>query len=261
MIETIEANLYDYPKYYDLLFGSDWKAEFDFLDACFAKHAGRSVRRVFEPACGTGRLLVKLAAAGYEVAGNDLNAKAVAFCNARLTRHGFTPSAEVGDMADFRVRRKFDAAFNTINSFRHLPDEKAAEAHLNCMASALAKGGLYVLGLHLTPARQPTCDEESWSARRGHLAVLSHMWSIAIDRRRRQERVGMTVDVYTPRQQFRICEEMVFRTYTAAQFAKLLERVPSLELVETYDFAYDINAPAPVDKTTEDVVFVLRKRG
>jgi hypothetical protein len=29
------ANLYDYPRYYDLVFGSDWKAEFDFLTAAF----------------------------------------------------------------------------------------------------------------------------------------------------------------------------------------------------------------------------------
>ncbi len=38
MIETIAGDLYDYPKYYDLVFGSDWKTEFDFLLACFDKH-------------------------------------------------------------------------------------------------------------------------------------------------------------------------------------------------------------------------------
>jgi len=92
-MEVIHANIYDYPKYYDLLFGSDWKAEFDFLRACFAKHARRRVRRLFEPACGTGRLMVKFAAAGYEVSGNDLNGKAIEYCNARLARRGFPPSA------------------------------------------------------------------------------------------------------------------------------------------------------------------------
>ena len=175
-MEEIHASLYDYPKYYDLLFGSDWKAEFDFLGACFEQHARRPVRRLFEPACGTGRLMVKFASAGYEVSGNDLNSKAVAYCNARLQRLGFPPSASVGDMADFRLRRKVDAAFSTINSFRHLATERAAEDHLRCVAGALGKGGLYVLGFHLTPTREPTCDEESWSARRGNLAVCSRMW-------------------------------------------------------------------------------------
>jgi hypothetical protein len=60
MPDVVHGSLYDYPKYYDLLFGSDWKAEFDFLRACFEKYAGCRVRRVFEPACGTGRLLVEV---------------------------------------------------------------------------------------------------------------------------------------------------------------------------------------------------------
>jgi len=258
-MEVLHASFYDYPKYYDLLFGADWKAEFDFLQRCFECHARRPVRRLFEPACGTGRLLYRFARAGYEVAGNDLNPHAVEYCNARLKRHGYEPSAVVGDMADFRLRRKADAAFSTINSFRHLPSEAAAERHLRSMAAALARGGLYVLGLHLTPDGRPQCQEESWSARRGHLAVNSHMWSIELDRRRRRERVGMAVDVYTPRRQFRLLEEMNFRTYTHDQFRRLLRRVDAFEVAGTYDFAYDVDRPVRVDRQTEDVVYVLRR--
>ena len=259
-MEVIRGNVYDYPKYYDVLFNSDCKAEYHFLRACFARHAGRRVERLFEPACGTGRLLVKFAGAGYEVSGNDLNPKAVAYCNARLVRHGFSASAVVGDMADFRLKRKQDAAFNTINSFRHLASEREAVGHLRCIARALTKGGLYVLGFHLTPTRGRPCDEESWSARRGHLAVTSEMRSIEVDRRRRRERVRLTLDVYTPTRQFRLDDEFTFRTYTAAQFRGLLSRVAELELVETYDFAYDVDEPVRVDPETEDVVYVLRKR-
>lgn len=259
-METIQADIYDFPKYYDVLFGSDWKAEYDFLLACFARHARRKVRRVFEPACGTGRLLIKFAQAGYEVAGNDLNGKAVDFCNARLKRKGFGPAAVVGDMSDFRLAKKQDAAFNTINSFRHLQTEQQAAGHLECMAAALGKGGIYVLGLHLTPKGEATCDQESWSAQRGHLCINSDMRSLSIDRRRRQERVRFTFDVYTPSRQFRLQDEFLFRTYSAEQFRSLLDKVPDLELVETYDFGYQINAPVKVDRETEDVIYVLRKR-
>ena len=259
-MEVIRGDIYDYPKYYDALFGSDWKAEYDFLLACFERHALRRVRRLFEPACGTGRLLAKFARAGYEVSGNDLNPNAVEYCNARLVRHGFSPTAVVGDMADFRLKRRQDAAFNTINSFRHLGSEREAQSHLECVARALAKGGVYVLGLHLTPTRRPKCERETWSARRGHLSILSRMWSVQLDRRRRRERVAFTFDVYTPTRQFRLADEFVFRTYTAAQFRRLLARVAHLELVETYDFAYDVDQPIRVTAETEDVVFVLRRK-
>jgi SAM-dependent methyltransferase len=218
------------------------------------------VKRVFEPACGTGRLLVKLAAAGYKVAGNDINPKAVAFCNARLKRHGFPLTTVVGDMSDFKLPRPADAAFNMINSFRHLSTEAAARDHLRCMAAALMPGGIYLLGLHLTPKGQAECDQESWSARRGYLAVISQMQSLEVDRRKRLERVAVTFDVYTPTRQFRLAEEMAFRTYTASQFRRLLADVPELELVETYDFSYDIDNPLPVNDASEDVVFVLRAR-
>lgn len=260
MPETIQGHIYDYPRYYDLVFGSDWKAEFDFLEACFEKHAKCCVRRLFEPACGTGRLLIKFALAGYEVAGNDLNAKAVEFCNARFERRKFEPAAVIGDMSDFRVRRKFDAAFNTINSFRHLPTEAAAESHLRCMANGMAKGGLYMLGLHLTPTEGEPVAEESWSARRGNLAVNSTMWTEKVDMDDRMEHLGMTFDVYTPSKQFRIADTMDYRTYTAAQMDTLLGRVTDLEVVETYDFAYDIDDPVTITPHTEDVMYVLRKR-
>lgn len=258
MPETIQARIYDYPKYYDLIFGSDWKAEFDFLRACFDRY-GRGVKSLFEPACGTGRLLVKFREAGYEVGGNDLNPHAVEFCNARFRRRGWTEPAVVGDMSDFRLKKKVDAAFNPINSFRHLMTEPAAVSHLRCVAAALKRGGLYVLGLHLTPTRGDRIEEESWSARRGNLAVISTMWSKGLDLKTRREHLGMTFDVYTPTRQFRIEEEMDYRTYTAAQLRSLLAKVPEFSLLDVYDFTYDIAQPVRITPETEDVVLVLRR--
>ncbi len=259
MAEIIHGSIYDYPKYYDLLFGSDWKAEYEFLQACMPIHCSRPVKRIFEPACGTGRLLIKLAEAGYEVAGNDLNAKAIDFCNDRLVRYGFPASTVVEDMADFKVKKKFDVAFNLINTFRHLPDEKTAEAHLHCMAAALNKGGIYVLGIHLEPTKGNRMEEESWSARRGNLAITSYMWSKGIDRKRRMELLGITLDIYTPTNHQRIVDHMDYRTYKHAQFKSLMKKVPEFEIAATYDFSYDITKPHEITTTTEDVVFILKK--
>ncbi len=258
--ETVAGSVYDFPKYYDLVFGSDWKAEHDFLVAAFERYAKCPVQRLFEPACGTGRLIFRLAKTGYEVAGNDLNPKAVAFCNKRLKRHGFPETAFVGDMADFKVSKKYDAAFNTINSFRHLPSEELALAHLKCMANALRIGGLYLLGLHLTPTKGKAVEEESWSARRGNLVVNTYMWTIKRDKRARNEHIGLHFDIYTPTQQMRIDDRMDYRTYTAEQMNELLSGVPEFEVVETHDFAYLIDDPITIDERTEDVIFVLRKR-
>ena len=260
MTETLDGDLYDYPRYYDLVFGSDWKAEFDFLRHCFEQHAGRTVRRLFEPACGTGRLLYRLAKVGYEIGGLDLNPRAIAYCNARLERHGLAPSGWVGDMSEFSLPRVVDASFNTINSFRHLRSERAARAHLQCMADATGAGGLYLIGLHLTPTEGQPMEEESWSARRGHLCVTTRLWTIDRDVRKRCERFGMTYDVYTPTRHFQLEHEVQFRTFTARQFSRLLQSVSAWEVAETYDFSYCTQRPIEVRPDTEDIVYVLRKR-
>ena len=38
-MEIRKANVYDFPRYYDLVYGSDWKAEFDFLCGAFERYA------------------------------------------------------------------------------------------------------------------------------------------------------------------------------------------------------------------------------
>ena len=261
MTERVKGDLYDFPVYYDLIFGSDWKAEFDFLIGCFEKFAKKKVKRIFEPACGTGRLLIKLAQAGFEVSGNDLNERAVKFCNDRLERNDFSRSAFVRVMADFRLKKKVEISFNMIYSFRHLPTEKQAVAHLQCMADATNNGGLYILGLHLIPTvLDERIEDEAWTAARGNLRVNTYMWSKGIDEKTRIEYLGLKIDVWTPTKHLEIEDEMLYRTYSARQMASYLKKVPEFEIVATFDFAYELDEPIEVDSRTEDVVFILRKK-
>jgi SAM-dependent methyltransferase len=254
------ANLYDYPRYYDLVFGSDWKAEFDFLRQAFDEFGGPKVRRVFEPACGTGRLLFRLALAGYEVSGLDLNPRAVDYCNKRLDKHDKKATVFVGDMADFRLPRPVDAAFNMINSFRHLLTEEDAIGHLQCITQILKRGGIYVLGVHLTPTEGTAITEERWSARRGHLGINTHLATHDLDLQARNERCTMTMDVYTPTRTFQITDELVFRTYTWPQMQTLIASVPEVVLAAVFDFRYQIDMPIEIKPDTQDVVLILRRK-
>ena len=255
------ASIYDFPTYYDLVFGSDTAAELRFLQGCFERYVNGKVKRVFEPACGTGRLLYRLGQQGYSVGGNDLNPKAVEYCNARLKKHGISGGVDCGDMSDFQVARPFDAAFNTINSFRHLLSEEAAVAHLRCMSKAVRVGGIYALGLHLTPTRGEPTDHESWSARRGQLVINTHMWPVEKKPRQRLERFGIRFDVYKPTETLRIADVLELRSYTKRQFQALLEAVSNWEPLEFYDFGYQLDEPIVPNAETEDVVVILRNAG
>lgn len=259
-METIQQSIYDFPTYYDLVYGSDWEAEFEFLENCFERFTDLTVQRLFEPACGTGRLIYRFGKEGYQVAGVDLNPKAVDFCNQRLEENKIDGAAFVGDMTDFVVQTKADAAFNTINSFRHLNSHEAASNHLKCMANVLNPGGLYMLGLHLTPTAVPPSEDESWIAEGENLQVNTRMWLTERNLEDRYESFAMEFEVYTPEKFLRIEDELVFRTYTVAQFDELLKEVPEFEVVEVFDFEYAIDKPVQVDARAEDVVYVLRKK-
>lgn len=262
---TVKASIYDFPVYYDLIFGSDWAAEFRFLEAAFRKHIStkpkaKSSYRLLEPACGTGRLLYRMAKAGHRCDGLDLNPKAIEYCNQRLTKNGFRPSAWVADMTDFSVDRPYDAAFNTINSFRHLSSDKEALAHFRCLADAIRPGGVYVLGLHLTPLQGTPTDEEQWSARRGHLVVNTRMWPKDKDPKKRIERYHLRFDVHRPTVELRIDDVLVLRSYTHRQFRKLIEKTGQWAIEETYDFRYSIDDPIEIDDWSEDVVYILKRQ-
>lgn len=258
--EQAPGNLYDYPVYYDLVFGSDWEAEYRFLQRIFTKFVAGKTKSLFEPACGTGRLVYRLAKAGFNVSGLDLNPRAVEFCRERLQRHKLKGDIWVGDMSDFQLKKPVDAAFNTINSFRHLLTSKQAEGHLKCMAKAVRKGGIYALGLHLTPTKGEPMETESWAARRGNLSITTTLTTTQRDLKARKERCRMDLDIYTPTEHSQIVDELVFRTYTARQLRDLLTCVPEFVVAATFDFRYQISHPQVIDDETEDVVLILQRR-
>jgi SAM-dependent methyltransferase len=257
---AIRGTLYDYPHYYDLAFGTGSSAECDFLEACFARHADRPVQRVFEPACGSGRLLVRLAKRGFQVLGWDLNRASVLYCNGRFKKRGLPDAAVVGDIAQISLPSKVDAAFNMISSFQLLPTERAAECHLRSLGANVAKGGLYILGLHLMPSSGKVIKSERTAATRGKVSVVCDIRTTHVNARRREVRCRMVSAIRTPRTRTRISEELRFRMYSASQIQRLFDKVAVFEPVATYDFRYDLMNPISVGPATQDVVYVLRRR-
>ena len=223
------------------------------------------VTSVFEPACGSGRLLYHLTKLGFDIAGLDLNPRSVTFCNRRLRRHGFPNCAYTGNMASFSLvdlnrTKKFDAAFNLVSSFLHLTTEADAQSHLHAVADVLKPDGIYVLGIHLKPRGKQYCLQECWSIRRGLLSVKSHLRSQSQDLKKRIEMIEIRIAAETPKRHYSVIDRFPFRIYTAKQFNALLAAVNRFDILETYSFDYDITHPIKVTADSEDVVYVLRSR-
>jgi SAM-dependent methyltransferase len=256
---TVRKTLYDYPQYYDLVFGVGAGLERDFLMSCFDLYAERRVRRIFEPACGSGRLLIKLAQRGFQVLGWDTSQVSVDYCNRRFRRHGLPPPAVLSDIVNVSLPSKVDAAYNLVSTFQLLLTEHEAENHLRSMAANIAKGGLYILGLHLLPSRGPIIKREQYTATRGRLSVVCSIRTKQIHARRRIVSCGMITEVRTP-SSLRIVEDCKFRSYSLSQVQRLFEKIGAFEAVATYNYHHDFTKPISVGPKTQDVVYVLRRR-
>jgi SAM-dependent methyltransferase len=252
----LQANCYDYPQYYDIAFQAYTQREADFIEAACRKYCPFDVRRLLEPACGSGRLITALAARGYQVTGFDLSQAALSYLRRQLTRRALHAETFEAEMSDFRLGQPVDAAYCTVSTFRHLLTEDAARSHLECIAGSLRLGGIYVLGLHVLPSN---VDKDGWTERRGETKVTIMLRVLRIDIRSRIENLRVCLLARRGSTELRLQYEFQFRTYTARQFRRLLDSVPSLELCDIYDFRYDITRPFALNDEMAYRVFVLRR--
>jgi SAM-dependent methyltransferase len=258
--QPLLSTWYDHPRFYDIAFRSETPLEADFVEAACRKYCPFPARQILEPACGTGRLLAELAGRGYQMTGFDLNRPSLDYLQRRLARRRLRADVFEADMADFRLPKPVDAAVCTVNTFRHLLGEQTARRHLECIAESLRPGGIYILGLHLLPMDASEEDTERWTERHGRTQVTVTLRVLSTDRRRRIERLRVSMLARVGKKEVRLRDEFSFRMYTAAQFRRLLKSVPSLELCDVYDFWYEIDYPMTFNDERTDTVFVLRKR-
>ncbi len=255
------SDWYDYPEYYDLAFVNDTKPEADFLEQIWNKYSEvQPIKRVLEPACGSGRQVVELAARGYEVVGLDLSERSVDYAKTKLKRRKLNADVFVGDMTNFKLPEPVDAAFCMINTFRHLTTDEMAYNHLQCVADALKPGGLYILAFHLIPHGVEESCIERWRGEKGKTKVTFTLTFDQMNRRKRVEKMSISMLARTPKGPIRCRAEYPMRLYTAKQWQELYEQVTDLELIEIFDFEYDLDITRELDKELADAVFVFRKK-
>ena len=133
-----------FARFYDL----EYWSYTDDLDM-YAALAARAGSRVLELACGTGRIAIHLARAGFQVTGIDISDSMLAIAHRRLAAEGVEIHHRVnlieGDMRRFRLPGRFDLAIYAINSFMHLMTPADQARSLKCVARHLNEGGLLAI--------------------------------------------------------------------------------------------------------------------
>ncbi len=259
VVVTRDEPWYNYPEYYDAGFAENVTLEADFFEKCFEKFVPHKVERLFEPGCGSGRLIVEMAKRGYDVTGLDLSKPMLNFCRKELKRFKTKASLVQGDMIDFKLDQKVDAAFNPVNTFRHLLTEDDARRHLECVANALNDGGIYILGLHLIPKDGELFGTERWQAKHQDARIYYSLTVEDCDLKKRVERLRLTMTVKRPEESFKLIDHLHLRLYNARQIKSLVASVPQFKIRSVFDFWYEIDEPQKLDSEICDTILVLQK--
>jgi len=104
---------------------------------------------LLELACGSGRLLLPLAQAGYEVTGVDTSAKMLELAQLAQEEAGVAARCQLvaQDMCTLQLNKKFQMAFIALGSFGHVCTRKAQRQALAAIRSHLTTGGTFILDI------------------------------------------------------------------------------------------------------------------
>ena len=242
MTQLSPPALYASPEIYDVAFGWDLALELDFLESCWAAHVEGPVRRLLEPACGTGRLLEALALRGYDVLGYDLSPEMVAFASRRLGAYG--GRALRGDMAGFRPPGgTFDVAVNLVNSIGYLLEDDQVLAHFERIAEALRPGGIYIAQFNYAGEPPELATFGPWGNRRNDISTTL-TWTVAReDRAAKRSHQHARITARRGKEKLALEEDHLLRLWTQEDVDALLDRSP-LTLAAVYHDRFD---PFPID--------------
>lgn len=119
--------------------------------AFFVEMAQASGGPVLEVGCGTGRVLIPTARAGFEITGLDLSPSMLAICRASLAAEPEAVQARAqlveADMRAFDLGREFALITIPFRPFQHLTSVEDQIACLTTLRRHLAPGGRLVLDL------------------------------------------------------------------------------------------------------------------
>lgn len=113
----------------------------------YAQHLPKNAGLVLELMCGSGRLLVPLAAQGFKLHGVDSSAAMLASCEARVAARGIEAPLFRQDLTQLNLPFRYAAAFVAVGSFQLITDPGASLLALQRIRAHLVDPGLLLLDM------------------------------------------------------------------------------------------------------------------
>ncbi len=121
----------------------------------YTNFAELSGGKILELACGSGRVLLPLAQAGYELTGVDSSARMLELARETLEEAGVAARCTLvqQDIVELKLEHKFRMAFIALGSFAHITTRKAQQQVLSAVRAHLSIGATFVVDISNSDAR------------------------------------------------------------------------------------------------------------
>ena len=139
------AEYIDYAEYYDA--DTDYTLDIPF----YLEYAQKAGSPALELACGTGRVLIPIAEAGFEIYGIDLSENMLNICRQKIEEKELNSIVhlEQANMASFDLPRKdFGFAYIPVRSFMHLFTQEDQLACLRHVNNHLRHGAYFIIDIY-----------------------------------------------------------------------------------------------------------------
>ncbi|MCP4129895.1 MAG: class I SAM-dependent methyltransferase [bacterium] len=134
------SDLYSDPVHYDAHY-KDYVKDIKF----YLRQISFYGEPVLELGCGTGRITIPIAEAGYDITGLELLSPMVDHAKKKAADKGLSIEFIRADCRDFNLERKFNCVIFPFNALQHLSDDESLEAALANVKKHLAPEGLFVI--------------------------------------------------------------------------------------------------------------------
>lgn len=216
---------------------------------------------MLEPACGTGRFLLNLPAAGYRVTGYDLSRQMVAYARRRIRAAGLASRSRAvrADMRTAVLPGRFDAAINSINSIGYLLSDSDFTSHLHTTARNLKPDSVYILHLSTAYRRLPAPDP-GWTLERDGVRVHTTWNVVSQDRERKFSHQVCRMRINDHGRRFSVTDRHTLRLWTAADLKALVRASGLFRFAAIYADDYRrVRLSAPVTGEDGNHYFVLKR--
>jgi len=136
------------------------------------RQLGKAPETVLDLGCGTGSLLIPLAAQGYRVTGIDNAPDMLAACQDKLAAAELTAGLWEMDIRSLRLPQPADAAICLCDTLNYLRSEKDLSRAFKSVARCLKNGGSFIFDLRTLHYYRDILGESQWVQDEGDVLLI-----------------------------------------------------------------------------------------